>query len=71
MENGEIDATVINASELKRYYENGQALDGWTVNIADGTFCYVAFVNMAPGQGALADDENLRLAALYALDSLS
>lgn len=71
LENGEIDAAVINASELKRYYENGQALDGWTANIADGTFCYTAFVNMAPGQGALADDENLRLAALYALDSES
>ena len=71
LENGEIDGTVINASELKRYYSDGQALDGWTVNVADGTFCYTTFVNMAPGQGSLADDENLRLAALYALDSES
>lgn len=71
LENGEIDATVIDASELKRYYSDGQAMDGYTVNIADGTFCYTAFINMMPGQGALADDENLRLAALYALDSES
>lgn len=71
LENGEIDATVIDASELKRYYSDGQPLDGYTVNIADGTFCYTAFVNMEPGQGSLAEDENLRKAALYALDSES
>lgn len=71
LENGEIDATVIDASELKRYYSDGQPLDGYTVNIADGTFCYTAFVNMKPGQGSLAEDENLRKAALYALDSES
>ena len=71
LENGEIDATVIDAGELKRYYEDGQAMDGYTVNIADGTFCYTTFINMSPGQGSLADDENLRLAALYALDSES
>lgn len=71
LENGEIDATVIDANELKRYYENGQAMDGYTVNIEDGTYCNVVFVNMEPGQGSLADDENLRLAALYALDSES
>lgn len=71
LENGEIDATVIDASELKRYYSDGQPLDGYTVNIADGTFCYTAFVNMESGQGSLAEDENLRKAALYALDSES
>lgn len=71
LENGEIDATVINAGELKRYYSDGQAMEGWTVNIAPGQYCNVVFVNMEPGKGSLADDENLRLAALYALDSES
>lgn len=71
LENGEIDVTVIDASELKRFYDGSEALDGWTVRIGDGTMCYTAFINMDPGMSELADNLNLRLAALYALDSES
>ncbi|MDO4340711.1 MAG: ABC transporter substrate-binding protein [Eubacteriales bacterium] len=71
LENGEIDATVINASELPRFYDGENAIDGYTVDIEGGTFCNVVFLNMDSGKSPLADDENLRLAALYALDSES
>lgn len=71
LENGEIDATMLNATELKRFYSNGEAQEGWNVYITDGISCNVVFINMEPGTGSLADDENLRLAALYALDSES
>ncbi|MDY3920505.1 MAG: ABC transporter substrate-binding protein [Candidatus Limivivens sp.] len=71
LENHEIDATTINASELKRFYADGQALEGWTVNVTGGPFCNVVFLNMDEGKSIFADNENLRKAALYALDSES
>lgn len=71
LENGEIDATVIDASELPRFYDGENALDGYTVDVEGGTFCNVVFLNMDSGKSPLADDENLRMAALYALDSES
>lgn len=70
LENHEIDATVIDASELKRFYDGG-ALPGWNVNITGGVFCNTIFINMDSGKSPLADDENLRKAVLYALDSES
>lgn len=71
LENHEIDATVVDASELKRFYDNGSALPGWNVNITKGAFCNTIFVNMDSGKSPLADDLNLRQAALYAIDSES
>ncbi|MGN0293051.1 MAG: ABC transporter substrate-binding protein [Lachnospiraceae bacterium] len=71
LENGEIDAAVIDASELSRFYDGENALDGYTVDIEGGTYCNTVFINMDEGKSKLADNENLRLAALYALDSES
>lgn len=71
LENGEIDATVIDASELSRFYDGENALEGYTAAINGGTFCSVVFLNMDSGKSPLADDENLRRAVLYALDSES
>lgn len=71
LENGEVDGAVIDASELSRFYDGENALDGYTVDVEDGTFCNVVFLNMDSGKSELADDENLRLAVLYALDSES
>ena len=71
LENGEIDATVIDASELSRFYDGENAVDGYSVAINGGTFCQTVFLNMDSGKSPLADDENLRKAALYALDSES
>lgn len=71
LENGEIDGAVIDASELGRFYDGENAVDGYTVGIEPGVFCSVVFLNMESGSSPLADDENLRLAALYALDSES
>lgn len=70
LENHEIDATVIDANELKRFYD-GSALPGWNVNITGGVFCNTMFLNMDAGKSPLADDLNLRKAVLYALDSES
>jgi len=70
LENHEIDATVIDANELKRFY-NGSALQGWNVTITGGVFCNTVFLNMDSGKSPLADDLNLRKAVLYALDSES
>lgn len=70
LENHEIDATVIDANELKRFYD-GSALQGWNVNITGGVFCNTIFLNMDSGKSLLADDLNLRKAVLYALDSES
>ncbi|WP_455648950.1 ABC transporter substrate-binding protein [Enterocloster citroniae] len=70
LENHEIDATVIDANELKRFYD-GSALQGWNVNITGGVFCNTIFLNMDSGKSPLADDLNLRKAVLYALDSES
>lgn len=71
LENGEIDGAVIDASELSRFYDGENALDGYTVDIEGGTFCNSVFLNMDSGKSELADDENLRLAVMYALDSES
>ncbi|MCD8020168.1 MAG: ABC transporter substrate-binding protein [Clostridiales bacterium] len=71
LENSEIDATVIDASELQRFYDGESALEGWNVDISDGVFCNVVFLNMDSGMSPLADDINLRMAVLYALDSES
>lgn len=71
LENGEIDGAVLDASELMRFYDGENAADGYTVGIEPGVFCSVVFLNMESGKSPFADDENLRLAALYALDSES
>lgn len=71
LENGEIDGAVIDASELGRFYDGENAVDGYSVGIEAGVFCNVVFLNMESGSSPFADDENLRLAALYALDSES
>ena len=71
LENGEIDATVIDANELKRFYDGSGPLPGWNVEITGGTYCNTVFINMDEGKSDLADDVNLRMAALYALDSES
>lgn len=69
LENGEVDATVIDANELKRFYDGTAPLSGWNVEVTDGTYCNTVFINMDAGKSPLADDINLRKAALYALDS--
>ncbi|MGL5435665.1 MAG: ABC transporter substrate-binding protein [Lachnospiraceae bacterium] len=71
LENGEIDATVIDANELRRFYDGTSPLSGWNVEITGGTYCNTVFINMDAGKSELADDLNLRMAALYALDSES
>lgn len=72
LENKEIDGTVVNASELSRFYSEGEALEGYNVDIEDGCFGYTVFLNMDENSNSpLATDENLRKAALYALDSES
>jgi len=71
LENHEVDATVIDASELSRFYDGSKALEGWNVNITGGPYCSAMFINMDQGKSPLADDINLRKAVLYALDSES
>ncbi|MCD8370449.1 MAG: ABC transporter substrate-binding protein [Clostridiales bacterium] len=71
LENHEIDATVIDASELKRFYDGAAPLAGWNVSIDKGVFCNTIFINMDSGMSPLADDINLRKAVLTALDSES
>lgn len=71
LENHEIDATMIDATELSRFYDGTEPLDGWSVNITGGPYCSVVFLNMDEDESEFANDENLRLAALYALDSES
>lgn len=71
LENHEIDAAVIDASELGRFYDGTNPYEGYSVDIEGGTYCNVVFLNMDEGKSPFADDENLRLAALYALDSES
>ena len=75
LENGEIDATIVEVNELKRFYDGTNSLPGWNVNIADGNWCFLIFLNMDPylqsEKSVFADDLNLRKAALYALDSES
>lgn len=73
LENHEIDATTIDASELQRFYDSSSesALDGYNINITDGVFCNTIFLNMDEGQSPLADNPDLRKAVLYALDSES
>lgn len=73
LENHEIDATTIDANELQRFYDSSSesALDGYSVNITDGVFCNTIFLNMDEGKSPLADNEDLRKAVLYALDSES
>ena len=71
LENREIDATVIDANELKRFYDGTRPLSGWNVDIRGGTFSYPIFLNMEQGKSPFADNLNLRKAVLYALDSES
>ncbi len=71
LENKEVDGAVIDASELGRFYDGANAQPGYSVDIEGGTYCNVVFLNMDSGKSPFADNENLRLAALYALDSES
>lgn len=71
LENHEIDATVVDAGELRRFYDGTNPLDGWNVRVTGGVYCYSMFANMDSGMSVLSDDLNLRNAVMYALDSES
>lgn len=71
LENHEIDATIVDAGEVKRFYDGTKPLDGWNVRITGGVYCYAMFANMDSGKSVLSDDLNLRNAVMYALDSES
>lgn len=69
LENGEVDVTAIANSDLGRVYQDGTPLEGYNVALAGGTYGFDAFLNMDSGKSVLADNVDLRRAALYALNS--
>lgn len=69
LENGEVDITTINNSDLPHFFDNGQALEGYNVAIAGGTTGNHLFLNMDSGKSVLADNVDLRRAVLYAISS--
>ena len=69
LENGEVDVTSPSISDLHRFYQDGQALDGYTVAIAGGTSGNHIFLNMDSGKSVLADNVDLRRAVLYGISS--
>lgn len=69
LENHEVDVTSPSISDLHRFYADGKAVDGYNVAIAGGTTGNHIFLNMDSGKSVLADNVNLRRAALYALSS--
>lgn len=69
LENGEVDVTSINNSDLPHFFENGKAKEGYNVAIAGGTTGNHLFLNMDSGKSVLADNVDLRRAVLYAISS--
>lgn len=70
LENGEVDLSQIQASEVERFMnEDGTAKDGWTIYSYDLQMFRVLFFNMDPASGSpLADNIKLREAVTYAID---
>ncbi len=68
LENKEIDATQITASELQRFYVDGAPLEGWNVLVNGGNMFGVVGLNMDESQSVLATDINLRKAILHAIN---
>ncbi|MBQ9046728.1 MAG: ABC transporter substrate-binding protein [Solobacterium sp.] len=71
METGEIDYASIGVTNLHRFYDNGKATDGYNVWIGSTTPTFACvYMNMDEKSDSLfAKNENLRKAALYAIDS--
>ena len=69
LENGEVDVTSINNSDLSRVYVDGAPLEGYNVTLAGGNYGFSAFLNMDSGKSVLADNVDLRRAVLYAMNS--
>ncbi|MEQ2923848.1 ABC transporter substrate-binding protein [Ruthenibacterium lactatiformans] len=69
LENGEVDVTSINNSDLSRVYADGAPLEGYNVTLAGGNYGFSAFLNMDSGKSVLADNVDLRRAVLYAMNS--
>ena len=71
LETQELDFASISVQNLHRFFENGKANEGYNVLIGSVTPTFnVIFVNMDENSTSLfAQNENLRKAALYALDS--
>ena len=69
LENDEVDIAGINNSDLGRVFADGAPLEGYNVMLSGGVQGFSAFLNMDAGKSVLADNVDLRRAALYALNS--
>lgn len=67
MENGELDVCQVSASELQRFYLDGEIVGDWNVFINGGSGFDCLMLNMDSGKSVLADNADLRKAILYAI----
>lgn len=70
LQNAEVDATPIQVAELYHFYNNETKENepGWNASLTRSRFDHYMLFNMDPGMSPLADDKNLRLAILHAVN---
>lgn len=70
LENNEVDMSMLtSATELQRFYSNGEAVGDWTVLADGGNMCSVVLLNMDENESVLATNLDLRKAVLTAINS--
>lgn len=70
LQNKEVDMAPIQVEEMYHFYnqETGKNVEGWNTYLAPSKQTHFLFMNMDPGMSPLADDKNLRLAILHAIN---